>query len=52
MNIIKKKVEDESKFLELRKLPDGIAMIMALIFYLGVNEGHDEKKQEASFITR
>ena len=34
-------MEDESKFLELRKFPDGVAMIMALIFYLGVNDYDD-----------
>ena len=42
-------MEDESKFLELRKIPDGLAIIMALIFYLGVNVSH-EVKREASFI--
>jgi hypothetical protein len=42
-------MKDESKFLELRKIPDGLAIIMALIFYLGVNIDH-EVKRESSFI--
>ena len=39
-----------SKFLELKN-PDALAIMMALIFYLGVNIGH-EVKREASFIIR
>ena len=44
-------MEDQSKFLDFRKFPDGVAMIMALLFYLGVNDGQ-EVKREASFTIR
>jgi len=42
-------MKDESKFLELRKIPDGLEIIMALKFYLRVNVYH-EVKRESSFI--